>query len=170
MVQRQRVLEQGEIVRLTQGGPEYRVTRVNSCAAYLKRHHAVAKEVTLPDGRTFLAHEEGSVFAISPTSFVFRSLGPILPGFAAVLNADQAPSSGALEAPAGGPWDSGKTCGECEKPIPSWQQDGTLCPACVEAERVEVDRDLDIRPTLTADDDPYFTGQQQAAAEDEERD
>lgn len=155
MVMRQRVLEQGEVVRLVEGGPEYRVTRVNSCAAYLKRHHAVAKEVTLPDGRSFMAHEEGNVFAISPTSFVFRS-----------ASADQAPASSA----APGPWEGGGTCGECERGLPSWQQDGTLCPACVEAERVEVDRDLDLRPTLTIHDDPYYTGEQQAAAEDEERD
>lgn len=136
-------LEVGQVVRLSESGPAFRVTRVTLGAAYLKRRNAVPKLVQLLGGRSFLASEEGGVLAVAPRSYVYHEV-PDAPG----------------------PWErTGKTCGECERGLPSWQQDGTLCPACVEAERVEMDRDCDVRPTLTADDDPYYTGEQQAAAE-----
>ena len=68
------LLKVGEIVMLIDGGPQYRVTRVTAGAAYLKPRYAVAKEVTVK-GRTFEAHEGGSVVAVSPRAAVYRIEG-----------------------------------------------------------------------------------------------
>ena len=65
------LLKVGEIVSLVAGGPQFRVTRVTTAAAYLKPRYAVAKEVTVK-GRTFEAHEGGSVIAVSPRAAVCR--------------------------------------------------------------------------------------------------
>jgi hypothetical protein len=69
-----RRLRVGEVVRLSPGGPEYKVARVNACAAYLRRASAEGKVVTIGE-RTFLAHEEGGQLAVAPTSFVYREEG-----------------------------------------------------------------------------------------------
>ena len=67
-----RRLVAGEVVRLALGGPEYRVVRVNGCAAYLKQHSTVGKVVTIGE-RSFLAHEDGGLLAVAPGAFVYRT-------------------------------------------------------------------------------------------------
>ena len=67
-----RRLVAGEVVRLAPGGPEYRVVRVNGCAAYLKAHSTVGRIVTIGE-RSFLAHEEGGLLAVAPGAFVYRA-------------------------------------------------------------------------------------------------
>jgi hypothetical protein len=58
-------------VRLSPGGPLYRVTRVNTCAAYLKSAYETPREVVLPNGRSFMANEGGSILAVSPNAFTY---------------------------------------------------------------------------------------------------
>jgi hypothetical protein len=67
-------LRLGERVRLIPGGTLYRVARVNSCAAYLRAINLVPKDVHLPNGRSFLAHEGGGLLPVSPQAFVYREL------------------------------------------------------------------------------------------------
>jgi len=67
-------LRLGERVRLVPGGTLYRVARVNSCAAYLRAINLVPRAVHLPDGRSFLAREDGGLLPVSPHAFVYREL------------------------------------------------------------------------------------------------
>jgi len=55
-----------------EGGKLWIVRRVSPGAAYVQRILAEAKEVTMPDGRTFTARATGGTVAIAPTSFVDR--------------------------------------------------------------------------------------------------
>lgn len=66
------VLVPGERLRLSPDGPIFRVVRVNDCAAYVKQTSAAGELVELPNGRAFIAHQQGDVLPISRRSFVYR--------------------------------------------------------------------------------------------------
>jgi len=71
---RDRRLRAGELVRLDEGGPVYRVVRVNDCAAYIRKTVPKGRVVELPNGRTFEAHEDGGLIPIAPCAFVIREV------------------------------------------------------------------------------------------------
>lgn len=68
--QRARGLRPGEEVRLTEGGPWYRVERVNDTAAYIAPLYLEPVLAKLPNGRPSQARSGGHLIPVSPTSFV----------------------------------------------------------------------------------------------------
>lgn len=66
----------GERVRLEPGGPEWRVVRVTSAAAYVRPVYAVPKTVTIGE-RTFQAMTGGEPVAIALRSAVIRAEGRV---------------------------------------------------------------------------------------------
>jgi hypothetical protein len=66
------VLTVGEIVRLIEGGPLYRVSRVTPTSATLKPRHAEPRPVAIPGRPVFYVYEHGQPVFVSTHAFVIR--------------------------------------------------------------------------------------------------
>lgn len=65
-------LRPGELVRLVEEGPLYRVVRVTPTCATLKLRHAEPRPVSIPGRPTFYVYEQGAPIMVATTAFVIR--------------------------------------------------------------------------------------------------